>query len=221
MILLSGEQKDKLRQQWYTLIRPIAEHAEYATEVWQVLDKHYSEGHRDYHNFTHIQALLNHAQSFVHLVKHEPVLHLAIWFHDIIYDTKAHDNELKSAQLADKLLSKLGVDAALIQHVQQCILATARHEIPSAKVVAADLPLFLDIDLAILGSPPELYAQYTQAIRNEYRWAMAPLYRNGRAKVLQRLVDRPHLYFTAELRQRFEAQARENLVREIKKLSFF
>lgn len=221
MILLSVEQKEKLRQQWYALIRPIAEHAEYATEVWQVLERHYSEGHRDYHNLSHIQALLAHAENFKHLVRQPAVLLLSIWFHDLVYDSKAHDNELKSAQLAEKWLTKLGIDSAVIQHVQQSILATARHEIPQAKVVARDLPLFLDLDLAILGSPPEFYLHYTQAIRNEYRWVPAPLYRSGRLKVIKRLAERDHLYFTTELCQAFEAQARENLKHEIKKLSFF
>lgn len=44
------------------------------------------------------------------------------------------------------------------------------------------------------------------------------LYRTERAKVLAHFAERPAIYFTPELRERFEAAARENLAREIRAL---
>lgn len=221
MFLIPHRQKEKLRQQWYELIRAIAVRAECATEVWLVLEKHYSEPHRSYHNLSHVHALLTQAENARSAIRDFPVIALAIWFHDLIYDTRRHDNELKSAELAAVLMSRLGIDVPVIQNVQQCILATARHEVPVNKKIAPDLPFFLDLDLAILGTTTDFYQQYSQAIRNEYRWVPAPLFRAGRVKVLKRFAEREKLFFTPAMAGRFDVQARANLAWEIKKLTFF
>jgi predicted metal-dependent HD superfamily phosphohydrolase len=76
------------------------------------------------------------------------------------------------------------------------------------------------MDLAILGAPDELYRQYSEAIRAEYNWVPGPLYRFGRGKVLKRFAQRRTLFFTPAMAARFEAQARRNLDREIRELSF-
>ena len=43
-------------------------------------------------------------------------------------------------------------------------------------------------------------------------------YQRGRREVLQRFLDRDVIYQTAELRDRFEARARENLVGKVGEL---
>ncbi|MFZ6755861.1 hypothetical protein ACO0K9_01470 [Undibacterium sp. Ji50W] len=221
MFLISNEQKKQLRQQWLDLIQGLAGSPHQAAKAWTVLDKHYSEPHRSYHNLSHVWALLLHADQMKADIRDFAVVALAIWFHDIIYDTHASNNELKSAELAGEILSRLEIDVLVIPKVQQCILATARHEVPQFKNQAHDLPLFLDIDLAILGAASDIYQQYSQAIRHEYRWVTAPSYRIGRVKVLKRFAEREQLFFTANMASRFDAQARANLLWEIKKLTFF
>ncbi|MFZ6658692.1 hypothetical protein [Undibacterium sp. TJN19] len=221
MFLIPSEQKSKLQQQWSDLIQELAGSQKQSKEVWAIIERYYSEPHRSYHNLSHIQALLRHAETVKGLVQYYPALALSIWFHDLVYDTRVNDNERKSSALAAQLLMHLEIDSNIILHVQQCILATARHEIPQRGTVAADLPLFLDLDMAIFGSAPDVYQQYSRAMRNEYRWLEAPLYRAGRIKVLKRFAEREHLFFHPAMAAQYDTQARANLAWEIKKLTFF
>ena len=221
MFLIPAEQKSNLQQQWSDLIQGLAGSARHAKEVWVLLDKHYSEPQRSFHNLSHIQALLRQAEHMRAEIQQYPVIALAIWFHDLVYDTRANGNELKSAELAGELMSRLEIDAGIIRHVQQCILATARHEVPDFKNRSPDIALFLDLDLAIYGAAPDVYQQYSRAIRNEFRWLEAPMYRAGRIKVLKRFAERQQLFFHPAMAAQYDMQARANLAWEIKKLTFF
>jgi len=64
-----------------------------------------------------------------------------------------------------------------IAHIAAMITATAGHGLPdfadagAGAGAARDCALFLDFDLAILGSPPATFAAYEQAVRREYDWA--------------------------------------------------
>ena len=51
---------------------------------------------------------------------------LAAWFHDVVYDTAAKDNEDQSAQYAQNYLDQLGIPKEIIEHVVALILATKR-----------------------------------------------------------------------------------------------
>jgi predicted metal-dependent HD superfamily phosphohydrolase len=96
--------------------------------------------------------------------------------------------------------------------VEQLILATKTHE-PSQ--VDPRFHAFLDADLAILGSAPARYDEYAAQIRREYAHIPEPMFRSGRASVLRTFLTRPAIYATAEFRERFEAQARKNIQREV------
>ena len=68
--------------------------------VFDQLQTHYTEPHRAYHNLDHIADCLAQFDRAKHLARFPAELELAIWLHDIIYDTHASDNEEKSAQWA-------------------------------------------------------------------------------------------------------------------------
>ena len=74
------------------------------------------------------------------------------------------------------------------------------------------------MDLAILGANEETYKEYSKAIRKEYAWVSEPAYRKGRKKVLQSFIERESVYFTDEMKIRYEKQARKNINSEIKVL---
>src|SRR5262245_53111800 len=59
--------------------------------------EHYSAKNRAYHNLSHIQSLLSLSESLPDKIQNRDAHYFAIWFHDIIYDTKRSDNEEKSA----------------------------------------------------------------------------------------------------------------------------
>ena len=96
------------------------------------------------------------------------------------------------------------------------ILGTQKHD---ATDLDYDGKLFLDLDLAILGTNENIYQNYKNAIRREYSFVPWFLYRRSRAKIMTNFLEREFIYFTDELREKFETQARANIANEIKELS--
>ena len=171
---------------------------------WQLLERHYAEPHRRYHTMQHIRDILP-------LVNGDAA-QLAVLFHDAIYDTQSHDNEAKSAELAARALADLAFDPSLIARVEAMIVATAKHD-PAG--LDEDGLRFLDADLSILGSDAARYDDYALATRDEYAWVPQPILREKRAEILEHFLQRPRIYFTESLRERFEAAARVNGAREL------
>jgi len=181
---------------------------------FQILVEKYSEKHRAYHNLSHINYLLEECKK----IKFEDfdTIFLTTWFHDVIYEPTKNDNEIESAKLAVKILQNLNIPKEKTSKIEQIILSTQTH---SAENLDNDGKTFLDLDLSILGSDPEIYQNYSQAIRLEYSHVSIDLYRQGRQRILENFLKREVIYFTENLRQRFEKQARLNLANEIKELS--
>lgn len=204
-----------LRQQWNQLCANYERSSSASHAAFALLSEKYSEKHRAYHNLSHIRALLTHAESFCHELQNYEAVAFAIWFHDAIYNTKRNDNEEKSAELGEEMLSQLSVPREMIAASKQMILATKKHELLND---SADLKCFLDFDLSILGTSAEVYEQYSQAIRKEYSWVPYFLYRKGRKKVLESFLKRERLYFTDAMKARSEVQARQNIENELKQL---
>lgn len=186
--------------------------------VWMPLLDQVTEAYaapgRAYHNQDHVEELLKLARryweqgfdtsEFLHL-------YLAILFHDFVYNPRSSTNEADSARVAQEETRSLpGVHPELLERL---ILVTQQH------APANDLEQFLvDLDLAILGADPPRYREYAQAIRQEYAHVPEEAYHAGRATVLQKFLHRPQLYGTPLLRNRYEAQARENLQWELGQL---
>ena len=171
---------------------------------------------RHYHDIGHIAAMLTlldcHAPPEV---DHE-ALRWAILFHDVIYDARRSDNEEASAARAEADLASMAVDTTIRARVCDLVLAT-RHA-NSSQPADVETALLLDLDLAVLASSAAAYADYAAAIRREYAHAPEPLYRAGRARVLQNFLDRPRLYVTPALAAQWETLARRNLASEIEAL---
>lgn len=134
--------------------------------LFQELDTLYSESTRFYHDKTHVAECLRNLQPYRAQAVHPAEIEVAIWYHDAIYDTKAPDNEEKSAELAERALSSAKVANASITRIVEMILATKTHEVSSP-----DSELMVDIDLGILGTPAAVFEVYDQNIRKEYPWS--------------------------------------------------
>jgi predicted metal-dependent HD superfamily phosphohydrolase len=97
--------------------------------------------------------------------------------------------------------------------VGELIELTAKHgHIASADHDAA---LFLDCDMAIVGSSPETFAAYDQAIAVEYKHVPPDAYAAGRRAFLQGLLAKPRIFLTDYFHNRLDAQARANLQRAL------
>ena len=201
-----------LRRRWHLLTPP----DDHSTAIFEQLRRAYSSRSRAYHNLSHVRALLDLRARFNAQITHPAAVDLAIWFHDAVYHTRRKDNEERSAVLANESLTALGVPASVIDVVVAMILATKAHALDGlAPNIAADGRLFLDFDLSILGSDDVTYRKYAAAIRREYWWVPAPLYRDGRRKVLESFLRRDRLYFTEAIFAEREARARANVASEL------
>jgi len=170
----------------------------------------YGEPHRAYHNATHIAEVLGWFDRVADdLGWLEPAeVYVAIVFHDAIYQPGAKDNEARSAQWAQR--AGLAIDA---DRVAELIEMTAKH----GHVANADhdTGLFLDCDMAILGSSPDQFAAYDRAIAEEYKHVPADAYRQGRRAFLQGLLANPRIFVSDYFHHRLDARARENLARAL------
>jgi predicted metal-dependent HD superfamily phosphohydrolase len=180
------------------------------------LRSRYAEPHRRYHNQSHIDALLGLFAEVRADVQSPTSFELGIWYHDAIYEPKRTDNEHMSSLLARDELSRYGASAVLIEQVVGHVLATADHNSSGGH---PDTPLFLDIDLSILGSDTANYRRYADDIRSEYAWVDSATYNARRAEILARFLRRPRIYCTPTIATRLEQSARANLAWELKMLA--
>lgn len=170
----------------------------------------YSSSDRYYHTLKHIYQVINTIDSLQIYTQDLPSVKLAAWFHDIVYDTHAQDNEEKSADYAVEILRNLAIPASNINIVHQLILNTKYHQGDDV-----NSQVLLDADLAILATNSMEYQAYSQAIRQEYAWVSELEYIMGRKQVLERFLQREKIYFTPLMFDNAEQYARNNLATEI------
>src|SRR5262249_30114936 len=172
----------------------------------------YGEPHRHYHTLDHVDEVLRTVRALCEPGAPRPALLLAAWFHDVIYDPRAGDNEERSAAHARAVLEPLGVPADAPAETTRLILLTRDHTTTAEDVTGHVL---LDADLAALGASPERYDAYSRAIRQEYGWVPEGHYRQGRTRVLRGFLGRPRIYLTERMFTLREESARSNLRREV------
>ncbi|MCC5635806.1 hypothetical protein LC593_08045 [Nostoc sp. CHAB 5844] len=176
----------------------------------------YSAAGRHYHTLQHIHDVLNNIQTLQAHTQNLPAVQLAAWLHDVVYDTQAQDNEEKSAEYACQLLTNLAIPISQITTVKRLILNTKHHQAATDDI---DSQILLDADLAILAADPVNYQEYAHAIRQEYAWVAEAEYIQGRKQVLEKFLQRQHIYFTPLMFEVAEKSARANLQTEIQRLS--
>ncbi len=183
--------------------------------VFDDLVERYGEAHRAYHTLQHLEECF---RLFDEVVSHSDrpgELMVGLWFHDAVYDTHAADNEVRSAALASQTLLACRAGADLVHRVHELILATRHDTVPAA----GDQALIVDVDLAILAAPEPRFDEYEAQIRREYAWVPESVFRQTRAGILVQFLNRPAVYFTEHLRERFEDRARSNLRRSLSRLA--
>jgi predicted metal-dependent HD superfamily phosphohydrolase len=178
---------------------------------WAALVAAWSEPHRRYHDLAHLAAVLGIVGELAASATDPDAVRLAAWYHDAVYDPRRDDNEQVSAARARAGLRGL-VDEARLAEVERLVLLTAGHDPEPGD---ADGAVLCDADLAVLASPPEGYAAYASAIREEYRHLSDEAFATGRAAVLERLLSLPALYRLPAVAELWTARARANLTAEL------
>jgi len=172
-----------------------------------VLLSAWAEPSRHYHSLQHLAECITWFEHEKDTAEHPAEVALALWFHDAIYDARAHDNEQRSADWARDALQAAGAPDDVTARVHPLVMATQHHAVPQGR----DAKLLVDIDLAILGAPPARFAEYEHQIRAEYSYVPSALFEPRRREILQRFLEREPLYATAGMRAACEAQAKFNL----------
>lgn len=129
----------------------------------------YDESHRFYHNWDHIQYMLDLAEKGDILTDK---LHLAILFHDIVYDPKEKDNEEKSANYFYSFIQD--------EEIKQAILDTKHHK-PS-NVLSKQLCY---LDLYNLYNDFDVFYDNSMKIFKEYQFVDFKIYKEERKKMLE------------------------------------
>lgn len=142
---------------------------------YHIFTEHYNEPHRYYHNWSHITDLLIKAHKKDIL---SDDLMLAIAFHDIIYNPKSLNNEENSADL---LLEYYRNDDII-----NAILETKSHN-PTTKLSEQ----LCELDLEILNSPLDIFADYDRKIFREFQFVDYSMYKEKRIEVLSKLPIKP------------------------------
>lgn len=145
----------------------------------------YMEEQRHYHTILHIYSMLICLEKNKNLIKDQTAVQLAIFFHDWVYDPKAHDNEVQSVKVFQAFADELNLGEPLRSHVSHYIEATITHSLTAEDEDDQDLRFFLDFDLEVLGRSPSDYALYASQIRQEYGHFADAEYASGRVGVLE------------------------------------
>lgn len=193
---------------------------EEAQALWQDIAMRYDKPQRAYHTLSHIEQLFVQFESIKHHLSESHIVALALYYHDVIYDPTRPDNELQSAEYAVDALSPY-LRPEQCQDIYALIMITANHQIDESvdSVKYSDAAYLLDMDLSILGAPWSTYEQYSRAIRQEYAHVADDNYHDGRTAVLRGLLAHPKLYLTDYYYSQLEAQARDNINRELTSLA--
>lgn len=193
-----------LKNRFYSLCQNFTNNEELISTLWREIDKAHTVPTRHYHTLIHLKQIYK-ALPTINIMSE-----FAIFYHDIVYDASRNDNEEKSACLCEKRLKYLKVSTKLRSQVIQLIRETKTHEASSPTNA-----LFLDADLAILGSTWESYENYLQNVRKEYLIYSDDVYNVGRKKVLKQFLKKERIYISEYFYERYEQQARKNIEQEL------
>jgi predicted metal-dependent HD superfamily phosphohydrolase len=209
----------------------------YSDQLYCILQDHYTEKHRHYHNIRHIVDSLSILYKltkadikFSNLV----AMKMAIFFHDIVYNTNRSKYKYNTYYSANKfidLFSKTDVDENFmstvynyilsmdtdidfINRISNCALSTGSEYISTHQ--NEDIDYLHDIDHAYLGYDWKHFKCISKNISKEFPWYFYPVFKFKRKKFLQELISYNKLiYRTNYFYNNYEAKARLNIKRAI------
>ena len=195
---------ERFQQLWQRCLIDSA--ADESAAIHQQLIAFYSEPQRFYHTLTHIEHCLSLIDKISSELQSPEALELAIWYHDVIYEPGAIDNEQLSADLF-MANTDGNFDDTLRDTVYQHIMATV-HD--GAEIKHADTKYMLDIDLSSFGRPWAEFIQDSHNLRLELEdWPDDVFYQ--RQKYFQdKLFGQPRFFKSDYFYDNYEAQARQN-----------
>ena len=176
---------------------------------------YYSEPHRRYHTPEHVEHCLDQFDEARDLMDSPDAVELAVWYHDVIYDVGASDNELMSARLFQER-ARGEFDDALIEQVYDLIMVTVHNQVEPE---TPDQGYMVDIDLSSFGLPWDRFLRDSVAVREEFPHLSDAEFYPRQRHFLQSLLDREAFCYTDFFRGRHEERARSNISQYLEKLT--
>ena len=202
----------QLRQRWDEIMAPFGVDAAASDDLFADSVARYQEPHRHYHDLGHMVHVLNTVEGMGEKAKSPTAVQLAAWFHDVIYEIGANDNEELSAQYVRNQLTPLGLPSDLIAETARLIRATVDN---SAAPDDINCQMLLDADLSSFGFEGPAYFAGGQAIRKEFGHVPDELFYPGRIHVLNHFLGKERLFMTQSMYTAYEERARRNIRAEI------
>jgi predicted metal-dependent HD superfamily phosphohydrolase len=203
-----------LKNHFNQLCSPFTEDQQLISDLWKEIETKYSEKGRHYHNLLHLENMFRELDAVKMNISDFTALSFSIFYHDVIYDATSKANEEKSAAKAEKRLAELHINQDKISLISEQILDTKSHQRSDQE----DTNYLLDADLSVLGKDFKTYLEYTQNIRKEYSIYPDFLYKPGRKKVLKHFLELESIFKTEYFKEKYEAQAKENIAKELQLL---
>ena len=216
---MADDENHQLRARWLKTLLRARGTDECVYDPYKFADNllaRWAEPQRRYHTTAHLTAVLDRVDVLEEHADDPELVRLAAWFHDAVYLPDRSENEERSARLAERALPDAGLTAAQTAEVARLVRLTVTHDPADGDHNGETL---CDADLAILASPPDAYAAYAAAVREEYSFVPDDAFRDGRAAVLRQLLALPRLFRTPRGAAEWEGPARANLTTELKLLS--
>ena len=175
----------------------LGNHEHFINRWWTFIHDHMQfSSIRPYHNLVHVEELLQLNRKFG---GRNIFVELAIWFHDVIYDTHIGGNEQNSAEVftkfaleaSDLVTQEWCSNSERVLDIKNWILETSHHT-TSEYISAFDQPafhFFLDFDMSILGADQKKYQDYAKAIRIEYSHVLLEEFMKKRTEFLLGILD--------------------------------
>lgn len=201
----------KAREYWRMFCVLLGINEDIGDNLFEQLVARYASTSRYYHTLDgHIVACICEFSVVRDLAGDPIVAEAALWMHDAFYDTHCSTNEEGSACWAVEFFKEAGI-AFDFEKLIGLILMTKHHQPSNDR----DALIVSDCDLAILGRDMEVFDEYERNIRREYEWVPEKIYRERRANLLEKFLERPEIYYTQLFHEKYETQARVNIARSV------
>ena len=181
-----------------------------------VVKKLYDRNNLAYHNFNHIQDMLNLSEKYNCELTMGQLI--AILYHDSAFVPCSTDNEERSIENMYIQMSKENMsfyDRNELAIAEQIILDIKEH-IPTRE----ESKLVLDLNSAILGFEPKIFKEYGKALYNEYKTVFTNepdksteiIFHEDTIELGTKILARNNIYYTELFKNIYEKRATINLL---------
>lgn len=199
-----------VKKKWFDLCSRICGSEKICNDSWNELVSAYSSPNRHYHTLEgHIaKGLLSLEELRLHKVPHNfNALQFAWFFHDSIFDPNSKDNEIRSADFAERIARKMGLTQEFIDVVRDLIIVTHR------SIISQDLDesLIVDIDIENFGWNFDDFKNQTNLIRKEIPDVSDEEFSKSTNHLFDKTLKKGSIFLTPFFKNKYESSAKKNL----------